>query len=122
MNTFANRFKTLRTELGLTQPELASKFGKTKSCISSYEQRGRFPDESLLKEYASFFQVSCDYLLGVSDIRNPISPETKSFAQELIDSMIKKGMIDENNDVDDKVTGMIIQAIRLDIENNKKKD
>lgn len=119
MNTFGNRMKTLRLELELSQTELAEKFSKTKSAISSYESRGRFPDEDLLKEIATFFNVSVDYLLGVSEIRNPISPDTKSFAQELIDSLVNKGMINDKDSIDSDITDMIIKAIRLDIKNRK---
>jgi len=117
MNTFGKNIKMLRLEAELTGEELALKFGLTKSAVSSWERRSRFPDEKLLKDLAAFFNVSCDFLLGVSDIRNPISPDTKSFAQELIDSLIKKGLISDKNDIDSDVTDMIINAIRLDMKN-----
>ena len=118
MNTFGNRLKTLRLELGMNQTELADKFQKTKSAISSYESRGRFPDEDLLKEIAKFFSVSTDYLLGVSDIRN-ISEATTTFAQELVNSMIEKGIINDKNEISSDITDMIINAIRMDMKNKK---
>jgi len=119
MNTFANRVKILRLERGLTQTELGKAFNLTKSAVSSWENRGRFGDEELLKKLAAYFDVSLDYLLGISEIRNPITVETKSFAQELIDSMINKGMITDKNDIDKNAIDAIISAIRLDIKNKK---
>ena len=119
MNTFGKNIKALRLEAELTGEELALKFGLTKSAVSSWERRSRFPDEKLLKDLAAFFNVSVDFLLGVSDIRNPISPDIKTFAQELIDSMISKGMITDKNDIDKDAIDAIISAIRLDIKNGK---
>lgn len=119
MNTFGKNIKMLRLEVELTGEELASKFGLTKSAVSSWERRSRFPDEKLLKDLASFFNVSVDFLLGVSDIRNPISPDVKTFAQELLDSLIAKGIINDENDIDDTITELIINAVKLDIKQQK---
>ena len=99
MNTFANRFKILRTELELSQEEVGNIFKKQKSSIGKYERGITFPNQVDLKAYAKFFNVSVDYLIGVSDIRNPISPDVKSFAQDLIDTMIAKGMITSKNNI-----------------------
>ena len=120
MNTFGKNIKALRLEAELTGEELSAKFGLTKSAVSSWERRSRFPDEKLLKDLAAFFNVSVDFLLGVSDIRNPISPDTKTFAQELIDTMIRKGMITSEDDIDEDAQKAIMAAIRLDIKNRKK--
>lgn len=119
MNTFSNRMRTLRLEKELTQSELGEIFKKTKSCISSYEQRGRFPDENLLKEYAKYFGVSIDFLLGMSDVRNPISTDTKTFVQSVIDSLIKSGDLKDEKDLDSTMVGLIISAIKMDIKKRK---
>ena len=119
MNTFGNRMKILRLGLGLSQSELAAKFKKTKSAVSSYESRGRFPDEKLLKELALFFNVSTDYLLGVSETKIPISEETKGFAQKLIKQLIDENMIDDINNIPSNITDMIISALRADMAKKK---
>ena len=75
--TFGARFKSLRNELGLTQDDLAKEFNKryfysfTKSSISMYENNKQVPEIDVLQKWADFFQVSTDYILGNSDIRNP---------------------------------------------------
>ena len=74
--TFGERFKELRLEKGLTQQGLAEDFNKiyghtfSKPSISQYENGKRTPENEALKNFASYFNVSIDYLLGVSDIRN----------------------------------------------------
>jgi transcriptional regulator with XRE-family HTH domain len=73
--TFGERFKALRIEKGLKQQELADDFNKiyghtfAKSSISQYENNKRSPEIKALKDFASYFDVSIDYLLGVSNFR-----------------------------------------------------
>lgn len=70
-----NRIKTLREELGLKQEELAKKMSVSPSAIGMYEINKREPNNELILKLASFFNVSTDYLLGKSDIRNPEKQE-----------------------------------------------
>ena len=73
--TFGQRFKQLRVEKNLTQQELADDFNKiygynfAKSSISQYENDKRRPETEALKHFSLYFNVSIDYLLGVSDER-----------------------------------------------------
>lgn len=64
------RLKLLREELGLRQDELAQKLSVSPSSIGMYETDRREPNSELLTKLANFFNVSIDYLLGNSDIRN----------------------------------------------------
>lgn len=74
---FSKRFKALREEKDKTQQELLDEFNKRyhynfkKSSISMYENAKRMPEIEALTDFADYFQVSVDYLLGRSDIRNP---------------------------------------------------
>jgi len=58
--------RELRTQRGLTQSELATLLGVSKSVISSYENGVHLPPYDILVRISSLFGVSCDYLLGVS--------------------------------------------------------
>ena len=69
MATFADRLRSLRKENNITQQELANKFFITKSAVSKYENGVNTPENKLLQELASFFDVSVDYLLGRTDNR-----------------------------------------------------
>ena len=68
--SFGNRLRKLRKENNLSQKELAKKFNTSKTAISNYENNYRKPNMDLIVEFASFFNVTVDYLLDRTDIRN----------------------------------------------------
>ena len=76
MATFGMRFKELRNEKKLTQDELVENFNKkynttfNKSTISQYENNKRKPEVNILENWADFFNLSIDYLLGRNDEKN----------------------------------------------------
>ncbi len=64
-----NKIKTLRNEKKLTQKQLATLLDTSASAIGMYEQNRREPDNSTIIKIANYFQISTDYLFGLSDIR-----------------------------------------------------
>lgn len=62
----AARLIELREERGLTQQELADKLNITRQSLSLYERAERTINIDLLLEISKVFDVSADYLLGVS--------------------------------------------------------
>ena len=58
--------KELRLKRGMTQVELASMLGVSKSVISSYENGIHLPPYDLLIKLSKVFGVSCDYLIGAT--------------------------------------------------------
>jgi transcriptional regulator with XRE-family HTH domain len=65
MVDFGAKLKDLRKQAGMTQQELATKLGITKSVVSYYELSERTPSPEILKDLAIIFRVSADYLLGI---------------------------------------------------------
>lgn len=61
--SFASTLQTLRKEAGLTQEQLASKFGVSAQAVSKWEN-GSFPEGDLIPKIADCFGVSIDYLYG----------------------------------------------------------
>lgn len=61
---FGDVLKKLREEKQLTQQELADIFNLSKSNISKYENNILEPNLSSLSEFADFFGVSMNFLLG----------------------------------------------------------
>ena len=60
-----NKLKELRMQNGLTQQQLATQLGVTKSVISFYERQERAPSPEVLRKMAAIFRVSSDFLLDI---------------------------------------------------------
>ncbi len=63
---FGNKLKKLRLQNHMTQQQLASLMGVTKSVVSYYELQERIPSPEILIKLSTIFHVSTDYLLGIS--------------------------------------------------------
>jgi len=66
MFDFGERLKELRESRGLTQEEMGKRVGRSKSVICSYEGNIKFPPMDVLSNIALLFNVSTDYLVGIS--------------------------------------------------------
>jgi transcriptional regulator with XRE-family HTH domain len=66
------RLKELREQRRLNQEGLALKLNVSQSTISAYEIGERVPDLETLIAIANFFNVSLDYLAGLSDLKQQI--------------------------------------------------
>ena len=67
---FAERLKKLRLEADMKQSDLGKLLGVSASTIGMYEQGRRYPDFETLIKIANYFNVSLDFLLGRSDIKD----------------------------------------------------
>ena len=61
------RLKLLRVSMGLTQGQVADALGMTLSAYAHYEQGAREPSIAILIKICKFFDVTSDYLIGLSD-------------------------------------------------------
>ncbi|MTI47974.1 MAG: helix-turn-helix domain-containing protein [Firmicutes bacterium] len=68
---FGKRLKKLRLERNLLQKELARVLGVSNGAIGMWENGKRTPDYELLQNISEYFNVSLDYLIGKSNVRNP---------------------------------------------------
>ena len=73
---FSARLKNLRTAKNITQKDLALLIGLDRTSVTKWETKGVVPDPQTLSKLASFFAVTTDYLLGVSDDPRPHNPST----------------------------------------------
>ncbi len=81
-NIFANRFSELRKEKNITQTELAEKLGTTQTTLSGYENGSRMPSVEFLILVSKKFNVSTDWLLGLSNEKK-ITNSFKTYADAL---------------------------------------
>ena len=63
----AERIKTLREQAGMSQEKLAKRLGITRSSVNAWEMGISTPSTQYIAELAGLFQVSADYLLGLSE-------------------------------------------------------
>lgn len=67
---FAQRLRELRSEKGVVQKDVANFLNITTSAYGFYEQGKRVPDTDIMIKLSNYFNVSLDYLLGKTDVRN----------------------------------------------------
>lgn len=104
---FSIRLKKLRTEKNITQKDLARYLGVSDRSVGYYETGQRTPPPDIIEKIADYFNVSVDYLLGRTDIRNPYRKEDKNlsnidkFLQELKKKALERGIEFDENSIDD---------------------
>lgn len=85
--------KRFRQSLKLTQRQLAEKIGVPYQSYQTYEYGTATPSAKVIIKIAKAFDVSADYLLGLSD--EPRPPDTASLvkaitdAQEILSSVLE---------------------------------
>ena len=84
------RLAELREDRGLTQLELSKELHISNSSVSAYETGARVPNVETLKALAVFYDVTTDYLLGLTD--DSISPAmlSEEFAKGVRKSTVLK--------------------------------
>ena len=114
---FGEIIKKLRKEKKWTQDYVASKLNISTGALCRYELNLFEPRSiELIKKFADLFEVSTDYLLGKSDIRNPyevkiedmdiafasgikgLNKENQQVLKHIIEGLILKQISDSNKD------------------------
>lgn len=65
----AERLRALREEKGIKRQQLADDLGITRASLEYYEKGKRKPNIEMIAKIANRFNISVDYLLGITDIR-----------------------------------------------------
>jgi len=77
-----DRIRLIREQRGLTRQQLAEKIGTSVGIIYFYEKNRKIPSAEILKRIAEAFNVSADYLLGLTDDPTPNRGELPAFIKE----------------------------------------
>ena len=67
MQEIAQRLKSLRESVNLSQAKLAALMGATQASVNRYENGQSSPPLKILQGYADFFDVSMDYIFARTD-------------------------------------------------------
>ena len=114
-----SRIKQLREKRGLIQEILAAELGITQQMLSKYEKDVTLIKVDILKKIAAYFNVTTDYLLGVSDVKRDLQRQMKM--NETLDEFYD--LVEVYKELDSYDKGMIwsiIQTIKKTSEKREK--
>jgi len=97
---FAKRIRELRSNREYSQEELGRLVDVKKQTVTNWEAGNNYPNPETLIALAKLFNVSTDYLLGVSEEQKPkekslgeiMSDRNSNKAKEVYQRMIDAGM------------------------------
>lgn len=106
-----SRIKMLREKRGLIQEILAAEVGVTQQMLSKYERDITIIKVDVLKKLAEYFNVTTDYLLGISDVKRDLTGQIKmnETLDEYYDLIEVYRRMDE---YDQEMIWSIIQAVK----------
>lgn len=116
-----SRIKELREKRGLIQEILAVELGITQQMLSKYERDVTLIKVDILKKIAAYFNVTTDYLLGVSEIKRDLQGQMKM--NETLDEYYDLVEVyKELDQYDQEMIWSIIQAVKKASEKRKRVD
>jgi transcriptional regulator with XRE-family HTH domain len=96
MQGIGERLKELRKEKEMTLDELGAILNIPKSSLSRYENNESDPSIETVKRIAQYFNVSIDWLSGLTDIRGPIDHLVTSEYGDILTEMKNKNISAEH--------------------------
>ena len=116
-----NRIKSLREKRGLIQELLATELGITQQMLSKYERDSSIIKVDVLKKLAGYFNVTTDYLLGLSDVTRDLTGQIR--INETIDEYYDLIEVYKKLDkYDQEMIWTMIQAVRKIAEKRKREE
>lgn len=115
------RIKELRESAGLSQASLSEQLNIAQTSIGNYERGERVPDADIVVKLAQYFNVSVDYLLGRSNIKQPEEtlkkynyllqhPEYASTIDQILSDMVS--FINAADGADEKINAISEDRIK----------
>ena len=116
-----SRIKSLREKRGLIQELLAAELGITQQMLSKYERDISIIKVDVLKRLAGYFNVTTDYLLGLSDVKRDLTGQIR--INETIDEYYDLIEVYKKLDkYDQEMIWTMIQAVRKITEKRKREE
>lgn len=112
-----SRIKQLREKRGLIQEILAAELGITQQLLSKYERDITLIKVDILKKIAIYFNVTTDYLLGISDVKRDLQGQMKM--NETLDQYYD--LVEVYKELDEYDQEMIWSIIQIVKKINEKK-
>lgn len=116
---FRDRLKTLRKDKKLTQAEAAELFGVSRTCYSSWELGQSCPPLNDLFSLCIFFNVSSDFMLGLTNSFSKIKEVPVSIAKTSILRRDSNPLDELDPDLRSKADGYIDSLLEQQKERQK---
>ena len=106
------RFRALRLKSGLSQTEFRQQYNErynrsyTAAAISQIEHGKRMPELGALRDFADFYGVSVDYLLGQQDddkLEEPAGRQISARLKNLVEQLPKENQPDMDDEVKENI-------------------
>ena len=106
------RFRALRLKSGLSQTEFRQQYNErynrsyTAAAISQIEHGKRMPELGALRDFADFYGVSVDYLLGQQDddkLEEPAGRQISARLKNLVEQLPKENKADMDDEVKENI-------------------
>ena len=106
------RFRALRLKSGLSQTEFRRQYNErynrsyTAAAISQIEHGKRMPELGALRDFADFYGVSVDYLLGQQDddkLEEPAGQQISARLKNLVEQLPKENQPDMDDEVKENI-------------------
>lgn len=106
------RFRALRLKSGLSQTEFRQQYNErynrsyTAAAISQIEHGKRMPELGALRDFADFYGVSVDYLLGHQDddkLEEPAGRQISARLKNLVEQLPKENQPDMDDEVKENI-------------------
>ena len=104
---FKTRLSGLREDQDMKQKDLAEMLNLKPSAISKYEKGVSQPGIQTLIKIADIFHVSVDYLVGLSSVKNPYSPEKFTPREAELVAKFRKLTKENQIRVDERLSAML---------------
>lgn len=93
---FSERLRELRNEKKISQKELAEILFVSQQTVAKWETDRSTPNPEMISKIAQYFEVSSDYLIGISDVKTPVT------SSPIDDDDIKFALFDGDQGISDE--------------------
>lgn len=104
--------KELRTEKKITQNQLAKDLGVTRSLIGMIESGQQGGSREFNKTVAQYFDVSIDYLEGLTTDKHGESVERETLVSDFLKFLVTNDVIKDPDNIEPDVEKMILDMVK----------
>lgn len=115
---FKDIIRQLRREKKLKQSDLAEIFNVDRTAVGKWEQGKNKPNADMLMIIADYFEVSTDYLLGLSEVRDDLSSKVKESPDTDGLSNNKQALVTFAKTVPEDKAAMILKVMKSIVEDD----